>query len=65
MKCFELTDEEEKKSNKWINKHMINCPPNRGTSYSYEFIPTGLGDVIKVKCSKCGETYDVTDYSIW
>lgn len=35
-----------------------------GGAYTWEFTPTGLGTVTKVRCS-CGEELDLTDYDSW
>lgn len=32
---------------------------------SYEFIPSGIGWVVKVKVIKTGEEIDITDYDTW
>lgn len=32
---------------------------------SYEFSPTGIGSVVKVKVLKTGEIIDITDYDTW
>ena len=36
-----------------------------GGGVSVTFMPTGLGNIVKVKCETCGRTYDLTDVNCW
>ena|ERR1700690_4488086 len=59
---------------KWIEEHdkakHINSEQTHrysgaiGGAYTYEFTPTSLGTVARVRCS-CGEVIDVSDYDQW
>lgn len=54
---------------KWNNEHECKYRQEDGNKYvgaiggslTYCFTPTGLGTIIKVKCS-CGDEIDVTNY---
>ena len=56
-----LTREEKRKIEEFQNKHYKKCKGH----YKFILTPTGLGIVIEIKCEKCGETLDVTDYDRW
>ena len=63
---FELTDNQLEKIAKWDNpKTGHKCTVNKqgdvsGARLEYIFIPTGLGNVVRVKCD-CGAMLDVTE----
>lgn len=68
-RSFGLNNEEDKMLFEWLYKHDETCPLKHnqgaiGGRLTYCFTPTGLGDVIKVKCS-CGEEIDLTIYEDW
>ena len=56
-----LTKEEKRKIEEFQNEHYKKC---KGY-YKFILTPTGLGTAIEIKCEKCGETLDVTDYDRW
>ena len=56
-----LTREEKRKIEEFQNKHYKKCKGH----YKFILTPTGLGTVIEIKCEKCSETLDVTDYDRW
>lgn len=71
MYVFELSKEQCLKITEWIEKHDAEAHGglNRnvgaiGGAYTYEFTPTSLGTVSKVRCS-CNVTLDVSDYDSW
>lgn len=63
---FELTDTQLEKIKQWDDsKTGHKCNVNKqgdvtGARLEYVFIPTGLGNVVKVKCD-CGAMLDVTE----
>lgn len=65
---FKLTHEEEEKLNKWNDIHKEVCTITDegaiGGRITFEFTPTGLGDVVKVRCA-CGAKIDLTEYEKW
>ena len=66
---FGITGSELVKLNKWMKEHDKTCvlKYNQGAiggRLTYEFTPTGLGVIIKVKCG-CGEFVDLTEYEHW
>ncbi|MCE5220189.1 MAG: hypothetical protein LLF98_02680 [Clostridium sp.] len=64
---FELTSSQIDKIKQWDNpKTGHKCTINKqgdvtGARLEYIFIPTGLGDIVRVKCD-CGAMLDVTEY---
>jgi hypothetical protein len=70
---FFLTQTNINKANAWISHHnQEHCELGQSyrqlgvTSgvYTWEFTPTGIGTVVKVKCN-CGESIDLSDYDLW
>lgn len=64
---FPISEEEDIKINEWIEKHLKekhydkkrNCYKMCGTiggHFTYEFLPTGIGTIGKIRCS-CGEEF--------
>ena len=41
------------------------CTATIGGKISITFTPTGLGDVIIVRCNVCGKEKEITDVSNW
>lgn len=67
MTTFELTEDEEKKVDKWIKKQKKkdNSSFTLGERWTYSFTPTGIGIIKKVIDNKLGEELDITDYDWW
>jgi hypothetical protein len=73
---FELSKEQIEKVEQWDDLkmgHKCSLQSNEfsdkyvgcaGGHLSYIFTPTGLGDIVEVKCS-CGETLNITEYEHW
>jgi hypothetical protein len=71
---FKLTEEQNKRISEWMDAHDAEKHiPVGGTfrysgaiggAYTWQFTPTSLGIVQKVKCS-CGDHIDVSDYDSW
>lgn len=36
-----------------------------GGAFTYIITPTGLGNIIKIKCNSCNEIKDITDAESW
>ena len=63
---FRLNDLETKKAHEFCQKHK-ECSKHAGAvggNITYEITPTGIGDIIKIKCL-CGDSEDITDISSW
>lgn len=58
-----LSDNEVAAIKEFKNRHYNSC--HNGSTYQYELTGTGIGTAIKIKCPKCGEEIDITDYSSW
>lgn len=66
-KVFTLNEKEAYKYQKFIAKHK-SCRTNVGATgggYTIMFTPTGLGNLIVVKCDICGAEKNITDISCW
>jgi hypothetical protein len=68
---FELSDDEQKKFEKWDKKHKKKCefgdPMKQGAiggRLTFYFTPTSLGTITKVKCA-CGEEIVLTNTKDW
>ena len=64
MTSFLLDADQEKKLAKWKKKHKKCKSSTEGVKFIYEFVPTGLGTIAKVKCL-CGKEIDLTDSENW
>lgn len=58
-----LSDDEAESAKKFRNIHWNKC--KNGNIFQYELIGTGFSTVVKIKCPKCGEELDITDYGCW
>lgn len=68
---LQLTEDQLLKWKEWLAEHDKTCPfadPSKqgaiGGRLTYEFTPTALGLVTKVKCA-CKEEVDLTKYEEW
>ena len=63
---FALNETEAQEYHDFCNKHRsCEFSSTIGGKISVIFTPTGLGDIVVVKCNKCGEEKDITDISNW
>lgn len=63
---FRLNPTEAQEYHDFCNKHKsCEFSSTIGGKISVIFTPTGLGDIVVVKCNKCGEEKDITDVSNW
>jgi len=65
-----ITEDDIKKINSWQkSKKHIKCHKRYagaiGGQYSYEFTPTSIGTVFKIKCSICNNELNLTNYENW
>lgn len=73
MKSFELTEKETNDVREFMKKHRncciekLNKPifSTTGGQFSFTFTPTGLGNIVSIKCNACDEIEDVTDVANW
>jgi len=67
-KAFLMYPDQIKKFKKWDKKHE-KCAKEDTTAIggrlTYRFTPTGLGDILVVKCNQCGEELDLTESDKW
>ena len=64
---LELHEEETKKANAFIQKHIHKCCSftTLGMQITYNYTVGGVGPVISIKCNVCGETEDITCTDNW
>jgi len=66
---LEINDKQEKWAEDWLKHH--NCGPifldDPRVCYesSYIITPTNIGHIVEVRCNKCGQIHDITDYETW
>lgn len=58
-----LSDDEFLEIKKFRDAHYNSC--GNSSTYQYELTGTGIGTIIKIRCPKCGQETDVTDYASW
>ena len=59
-----LSDKQRENARRFQKEHYENCETGM-TSFKYTIIPTGIGNVVEIRCPKCGEILDLTDYDMW
>lgn len=65
MSVISLTPNEDKNVKEFKLKHC-SCKNKFDTShYSYILTPTGIGYILEIKCNRCGEIKNITDYNNW
>lgn len=68
-----FTENERESIESFYHKHKNCCVKYLGKSffsttggqYTFLITPTGLGNVIQVRCNVCEEVEDITDISNW
>ena len=63
-KTFDLSVEQHKKYDEWRKEKGKVYVGAIGGAYTFCFTPTGLGDIVEVKCAD-GTKLDLTDYDLW
>ena len=59
-----LSDKQRENARRFQKEHYKNCETGM-MSFKYTIIPTGIGNVVEIRCPKCGEILDLTDYDLW
>ena len=59
-----LSDKQREEARCFQKEHYENCETGM-MSFKYTIIPTGIGNVVEIRCPKCGEILDLTDYDLW
>ena len=59
-----LSDKQREMARNFQKEHYENCETGM-RSFKYTIIPTGIGNVVEIRCPKCGEILDLTDYDLW
>ena len=73
MNYFKLTEKEASEIQEFMKKHKNCCLEKLdkmffssiGGQFSFTFTPTGLGNVVVIKCNACDKSEDVTDIPDW
>jgi hypothetical protein len=63
-KIFDLTAEQHKKYDEWRKEKGEVYVGAIGGAYTFCFTPTGLGNMVEVKCAD-GTKLDLTDSDLW
>ena len=59
-----LSDKQRENARRFQKEHYENCETGM-INFKYTIIPTGIGNVVEIRCPKCGEILDLTDYDLW
>ena len=59
-----LSDKQREMARNFQKEHYENCETGK-VSFKYTIIPTGIGNVVEIRCPKCGQILDLTDYDMW
>ena len=59
-----LSDKQREMARNFQKEHYEDCGTGK-VSFKYTIIPTGIGNVVEIRCPKCGEILDLTDYDLW
>lgn len=67
---FEMDEVEVKKANKFEKKHWKSCWKKSGAGaigggIIYIFMPTSIGNTCEIKCTKCKEKENITNFDNW
>ena len=60
---YVMSDKEKLCDKNFKHYHYEKC--KNGNTYWYKLTGTGVGTAIVVKCDKCGEELNITDYDCW
>lgn len=61
-----MSDKEMDANSKFIQKHYKTCSCGKaGITFEYGLTGTGIGTAIYIRCTKCGEREDITDFGNW
>ena len=72
---FTLAGPELEAATLWQRDHACDfSPPNIPDmpddyqidfGYDYTFNPCGMGTAVTIRCQRCGQSQNVTDYAVW
>ena len=71
MRKFELNEIETKAAEKFKAAHYFVCYKKKESDctcdggFEYIFSPNEIGTGISIRCSKCRQEGDITDYDCW
>jgi uncharacterized protein CbrC (UPF0167 family) len=57
---FEMTDVESERARAFMKKHY-QCPSRAEERFAVTFLPTGMGDMVFIRCLACGEQEELTE----
>lgn len=61
-----MSDKEMEANNRFVQKHYETCCCGKaGITFEYGLTGTGIGTAIYIRCTKCGEQEDITDFNNW
>lgn len=66
---MQINEKQEKLAKEWLKNH--NCGPIflkdvvNPFPCSYIYTDTPIGTIVEVRCNKCGQIHDITDYDTW
>jgi len=67
--AFRLDPDQARRADEWIRaqqrRKRPTDPPATGERFSYRFVPTSIGTVVKVRDELTGEELDLSDYENW
>ena len=67
LPTWKLSELEYERAKSFTDKHR-KCFVNHGlgsNNIEYIFCSTGIGDIVKIRCTECEEVEDVTDIGSW
>jgi hypothetical protein len=59
MRFFKLTQIEQDRAKKFINRHVGHAAT---VTYLFTIPPNGMGMSIKIKCDRCGKSENITEF---
>ena len=61
--CLSLDEVEQKRYKAFVNLHYKKHHFRGGAPVT--ITPTGVGDIVVVKCPSCGNEKDISNYEVW
>lgn len=63
---YMMSDKEMEARNKFVSRHGKTCSCGKvGITFEYGLTETGIGTAIYIRCTKCGEQENITDFDNW
>lgn len=59
-----LSDAQRERANEFIHEHYKKCETGH-RSFTYTVTPTNVITIVELRCPKCGEIIDVSNYNEW